>query len=147
MQIYMVGGAVRDRLLGRPVNDRDWVVVGATPEQMVAQGFTPVGRDFPVFHPQQVAALAATLRARFAKVRCMGLYIPLYGAYWGMAVVSQELDAAALAPAQVRQRLAERGVGDLQYYNPEVHPALFALPNYYRTLLAPAAVQPMRRVA
>ena len=55
--------------------------------------------------------------------------------------------AAALAPAQVRQRLAERGVGDLQYYNPEVHPALFALPNYYRTLLAPAAVQPMRRVA
>lgn len=101
----------------------------------------------PVFHPQQVAALAATLRARFAKVRCMGLYIPLYGAYWGMAVVSQELDAAALTPAQVRQRLAERGVGDLQYYNPEVHPALFALPNYYRTLLAPAAVQPMRRVA
>ena len=53
MQIYMVGGAVRDRLLGRPVNDHDWVVVGATPEQMVAQGYLPVGRDFPVFlHPQ-----------------------------------------------------------------------------------------------
>jgi tRNA nucleotidyltransferase/poly(A) polymerase len=48
MQIYMVGGAVRDRLLGRPVNDHDWVVVGATPEQMLALGYLPVGRDFPV---------------------------------------------------------------------------------------------------
>ena len=52
MQIYMVGGAVRDRLLGLPVQDHDWVVVGATPEQMVAQGYLPVGKDFPVFlHP------------------------------------------------------------------------------------------------
>ena len=65
MQIYMVGGAVRDRLLGRPVNDHDWVVVGATPEQMVAQGYLPVGRDFPVFlHPQtrEEYALARTER-------------------------------------------------------------------------------------
>ena len=53
MQIYMVGGAVRDALLGRPVNDHDWVVVGATPEQMLAGGYLPVGRDFPVFlHPE-----------------------------------------------------------------------------------------------
>ncbi len=65
MKIYMVGGAVRDKLLGRPVNDRDWVVVGATPEQMVAQGFIPVGRDFPVFlHPEthEEYALARTER-------------------------------------------------------------------------------------
>ena len=65
MQIYMVGGAVRDKLLGRPVNDRDWVVVGATPEQMLAQGFLPVGRDFPVFlHPEsrEEYALARTER-------------------------------------------------------------------------------------
>ncbi len=65
MQIYMVGGAVRDRLLGRPVNDRDWVVVGATPEQMEAHGFVPVGRDFPVFlHPDthEEYALARTER-------------------------------------------------------------------------------------
>ena len=65
MQIYMVGGAVRDRLLGRPVSDRDWVVVGATPEQMVAQGYLPVGRDFPVFlHPKtrEEYALARTER-------------------------------------------------------------------------------------
>ncbi|WP_028080966.1 multifunctional CCA addition/repair protein [Solimonas soli] len=46
---YLVGGAVRDRLLGLPVKERDWVVVGATPEAMVAAGFRPVGKDFPVF--------------------------------------------------------------------------------------------------
>lgn len=64
MQIYMVGGAVRDKLLGRPVNDRDWVVVGATPEQMLAQGYLPVGRDFPSLHPEtrEEYALARTER-------------------------------------------------------------------------------------
>ena len=65
MQIYMVGGAVRDRLLGLPVQDHDWVVVGATPEQMVARGYLPVGKDFPVFlHPdtREEYALARTER-------------------------------------------------------------------------------------
>ncbi len=65
MKIYRVGGAVRDRLLGRPVQDIDWVVVGATPEAMTAQGFKPVGSDFPVFlHPEtkQEYALARTER-------------------------------------------------------------------------------------
>ncbi len=65
MQIYMVGGAVRDALLGLPVQDHDWVVVGGTPEAMAEQGFLPVGRDFPVFlHPQthEEYALARTER-------------------------------------------------------------------------------------
>jgi tRNA nucleotidyltransferase (CCA-adding enzyme) len=65
MQIYMVGGAVRDRLLGLPVQDHDWVVVGATPQEMVRRGFVPVGRDFPVFlHPEthEEYALARTER-------------------------------------------------------------------------------------
>ena len=65
MQIYTVGGAVRDTLLGLPVKDRDYVVVGATPEQMVALGYTPVGKDFPVFlHPKtrEEYALARTER-------------------------------------------------------------------------------------
>ncbi len=65
MKTYCVGGAVRDELLGLPVKDRDWVVVGATPEQLVAQGYTPVGRDFPVFlHPEtrEEHALARTER-------------------------------------------------------------------------------------
>jgi tRNA nucleotidyltransferase (CCA-adding enzyme) len=52
MQIYMVGGAVRDALLGLPVKDRDWVAVGATPQELVDLGYLPVGKDFPVFlHP------------------------------------------------------------------------------------------------
>ncbi|OGB27702.1 MAG: multifunctional CCA tRNA nucleotidyl transferase/2'3'-cyclic phosphodiesterase/2'nucleotidase/phosphatase [Burkholderiales bacterium RIFCSPLOWO2_02_FULL_57_36] len=65
MNIYIVGGAVRDRLLGLPVQDRDYVVVGATPDEMIARGFTPVGKDFPVFlHPltHEEYALARTER-------------------------------------------------------------------------------------
>jgi tRNA nucleotidyltransferase (CCA-adding enzyme) len=65
MKAYVVGGAVRDQLMGAPANDRDWVVVGATPEEMIAAGYTPVGRDFPVFlHPQthEEYALARTER-------------------------------------------------------------------------------------
>ncbi|MCD2516844.1 multifunctional CCA tRNA nucleotidyl transferase/2'3'-cyclic phosphodiesterase/2'nucleotidase/phosphatase [Massilia sp. G4R7] len=65
MRSYVVGGAVRDALLGRPVSDHDHVVVGATPEQMLARGFRPVGKDFPVFlHPQtqEEYALARTER-------------------------------------------------------------------------------------
>lgn len=65
MEIFVVGGAVRDALMGLPVNDRDWVVVGSTPETMAAQGYLPVGKDFPVFlHPQsrEEYALARTER-------------------------------------------------------------------------------------
>jgi len=65
MQTYLVGGAVRDALLGMPDADRDWVVVGSTPEAMVAAGFTPVGKDFPVFlhpHTREEHALARTER-------------------------------------------------------------------------------------
>lgn len=65
MNIYLVGGAVRDELLGLPVKERDYVVVGATPEEMVAKGFKPVGKDFPVFlHPSthEEYALARTER-------------------------------------------------------------------------------------
>ena len=65
MQRYLVGGAVRDRLLGRPCGDRDWVIVGATPEQLIEQGFVPVGRDFPVFLDpltREECALARTER-------------------------------------------------------------------------------------
>jgi tRNA nucleotidyltransferase (CCA-adding enzyme) len=66
MKVYCVGGAVRDELLGLPVKDRDWVVVGATPEELSAQGYKPVGKDFPVFlHPKthEEYALARTERS------------------------------------------------------------------------------------
>ncbi|QLG89680.1 multifunctional CCA addition/repair protein [Chitinibacter bivalviorum] len=65
MQIYRVGGAVRDQLLGLPIKDIDWVVVGATAEQMLSQGYQAVGKDFPVFlhpHTHQEYALARTER-------------------------------------------------------------------------------------
>ncbi|MGH8553716.1 MAG: multifunctional CCA addition/repair protein, partial [Methylococcales bacterium] len=63
MRTFLVGGAVRDELLGLPVTERDWVVVGETPESLVEKGFKPVGKDFPVFlHPQsrEEYALART---------------------------------------------------------------------------------------
>jgi len=65
MEIFVVGGAVRDALMGLPVSDRDWVVVGSTPEAMAAQGYLPVGKDFPVFlhpHSREEYALARTER-------------------------------------------------------------------------------------
>jgi tRNA nucleotidyltransferase (CCA-adding enzyme) len=65
MEKYLVGGAVRDQLLGYPVKERDWVVVGETPESMIKKGFRPVGKDFPVFlHPEshEEYALARTER-------------------------------------------------------------------------------------
>ena len=65
MEIYLVGGAVRDELLGLPVKERDWVVVGATPDDLLRRGFRPVGKDFPVFlHPDthEEYALARTER-------------------------------------------------------------------------------------
>lgn len=65
MKIYLVGGSVRDNLLALPVKDKDWVVVGSTPEEMLSLGFQPVGKDFPVFlHPKtrEEYALARTER-------------------------------------------------------------------------------------
>ena len=65
MKTYLVGGAVRDKRLGLPVSDRDWCVVGSTPDEMLALGYKPVGRDFPVFlHPEsgEEYALARTER-------------------------------------------------------------------------------------
>jgi len=65
MKVYAVGGAVRDRLLGRPAGDRDWVVVGSTAEAMEAMGFRRVGRDFPVFlHPETHEEYALARRER-----------------------------------------------------------------------------------
>ena len=77
MKIYAVGGAVRDELLGLPVKDRDYVVVGATPEDMTRLGYKPVGKDFPVFlHPRRTRnmpwrAPSARRRAATRASRCM----------------------------------------------------------------------------
>ena len=63
METYLVGGSVRDQLLGLPIKDRDWVVVGSSPKDMIDKGFQTVGKDFPVFlHPKthEEYALART---------------------------------------------------------------------------------------
>ena len=65
MEVYLVGGAVRDELMGRPVHERDWVVVGGSPEALISAGYQPVGKGFPVFlHPttHEEYALARTER-------------------------------------------------------------------------------------
>ena len=65
MRVFLVGGAVRDKLLGLPVKEQDWVVVGASPEEMIEQGFRPVGKNFPVFlHPQTKEEYALARRER-----------------------------------------------------------------------------------
>jgi tRNA nucleotidyltransferase (CCA-adding enzyme) len=77
LKVYCVGGAVRDRLLGLPVQDHDWVVVGSTPEEMEARGFKPVGSDFPVFlHPDthEEYALARTERKTAAGYKGFNIY-------------------------------------------------------------------------
>lgn len=91
----------------------------------------------PIFEPDQVRDIVAQLRRVFSQVHCFGLYIPLYGTYWGFAVASDRLRPTAIAPETVHARAA--ALPDLQYYNADVHHALFALPNYYRTLVAPTS--------
>ena len=65
----------------------------------------------------------------------MGLYVPLYGAYWGLAVASDELDPCALDESEVARRIAQRGLDRLEHYNEATHRGLFALPNFYRRLV------------
>lgn len=89
----------------------------------------------PFHEPERVRGLAAQLTGLFSQVHCYGLHVPLYGAYWAFAVVSDLLLPTALNAAQVRWRMEERGIQGLHYYNPDVHGALFALPNYYRSLV------------
>ena len=89
----------------------------------------------PVFHPTQVRSLLGHLNERFACVSPYGLYIPLYGAYWGLAVASDTLHPRALTVESVQQRIDARRITRLQHYNAEVHGALFALPTYYRAML------------
>jgi spermidine synthase len=89
----------------------------------------------PFSHGERVRATLANLREVFPLVTTYFVHIPLYGSIWGFACASTSLDPRAIAPEEVERRLAARGVGDLQYYNGEVHRALFALPNYIRELV------------
>ena len=90
----------------------------------------------PFSHPERVRQTLANLREVFRVVAPYFVHIPLYGSIWGFACASDSLDPRLLEPAEIDRRLAARGVGDLQYYNGETHRAVFALPNYVRSLVA-----------
>ena len=90
----------------------------------------------PFSHPDRVRATMANLRQVFARVTPYFVHIPLYGSIWGFAIASDALDPKAVTPEEIDARLARRGVGDLQYYNGEIHRAVFALPNYVRKLVS-----------
>jgi spermidine synthase len=90
----------------------------------------------PFSHPARVRETLGNLRQVFRVVAPYFVHIPLYGSIWGFACASDTLDPRTLDPAEADRRIAARGVGDLQYYNGEVHRAAFALPNYVRALVA-----------
>jgi len=90
----------------------------------------------PVAHPERIRSGIAALRAAFARVTPYLTSIPLYGGLWMMACCSESLDPHALDAAAVDARLRERGIGDLQYYNGDMHRAGLALPNFVRALVA-----------
>ena len=106
LEVYAVGGAIRDALLGLPVQDRDYVVVGATPEDLEARGFRAVGKDFPVFlHPRTQAeyALARTERKTAAGYKGFSVY------YAPDVKLEDDLIRRDLTINAMAQRVAEDG--------------------------------------
>lgn len=89
----------------------------------------------PLYRPDLVGKLLDVVSSVFTIVRPLGLYIPLYGAYWGLCCASDTLDPLTLDAEAAEHRLAERGIRDLRYYNGDTHRGLFALPNFYRELV------------
>ncbi len=89
----------------------------------------------PVAHPELIRQTLTGLRSAFAIVTPYLVSVPLYGGLWMMACCSATLDPRRLSAPEVDRRVAQRGIGDLRYYNGEMHRALFALPNFYRRLL------------
>ena len=90
----------------------------------------------PVAHPARVRSTLANLRSAFAVVAPYLTSVPLYGGLWMMACCSPMLDPRNMKALEVERRIAQRGIGDLQYYNGDTHRAAFALPNFVRTLVA-----------
>ena len=89
----------------------------------------------PIFRPDVVSMLYQRLKKNFTIVAPMGLYIPLYGAYWSFAVCSESLDPRHADAAQIDSIISSTGLTDLSYYNPATHQGLFALPGYFQKLL------------
>ena len=103
---------------------------------MSANGALTVHLGSPFSHGARVRSTLDNLRQVFRRVAPYFVHIPLYGSIWGFACASDEIDPRTLAAAGVEEVIARRGLKDLQYYNGDVHGALFAQPNYIRALLS-----------
>ena len=114
-----------------------------TPEfyRACAARLTPLGAltlhvASPVAHPDRIRQTLVGLRSAFAIVTPYLVSVPLYGGLWMMACCSAALDPRKMGSVEVDRRLAQRGIGDLAYYNGEMHRAALALPNFVRALVA-----------
>lgn len=109
---------------------------------MTADALVSLHLGSPYQHAERIGALLAGLRASFATVRALGAFVPLYGSLWLMAVASDRLDPLAPDTATLAQRLAQRGIDELRYYDARVHAALFAAPLTARDKLDRSLIEP-----
>jgi spermidine synthase len=91
----------------------------------------------PLWHAERVAGLLAALRGVFRHVRPLAAHVPLYGAWWMMAIASDATDPGMLPALQIANRVTQRRIGELKHYDAQLHPALFALPLAWRERFAP----------
>ncbi len=103
--------------------------------RLTTQGMLVMHLGSPFYHPQRYRDTLHKLAAAFPLVRPYSVFIPLYGAEWGMAVASMAADPLALTGSTVKQRIEHRGLQSCNYYNEQTHQALFAIPNYLRDLM------------
>lgn len=118
-------------------------------ERLAPGGALTLHLGSPVYGADTVAKNAANLRQVFRHVAPLSLFIPLYGSLWCLAVASDTLDPRRFSSQAVGQRMTERGIAGLQYYNAALHGALFALPTFVQDLVGetPAALETPRRAA
>lgn len=109
---------------------------GLAKRAMTANGALTLHVGSPFSHPGRVRSTLSNLRQVFKRVTPYFVYIPVYGSIWGFACASDVLDPRTVTATQADAILAKRGVKDLRYYNGDTHQAVFALPNYIRTLVA-----------
>ncbi|MFZ6759903.1 polyamine aminopropyltransferase [Undibacterium sp. Ji50W] len=107
----------------------------ACAQRLTAQGMLVLHLGSPFYHPERFSDTLAKLHTAFAQIHPYTVFIPLYGALWGMAIASKELNPQAILASTVNQRIKHRGLPLLKYYNADVHQALFALPNYVKDLM------------
>ena len=109
---------------------------GLAKRAMTANGALTLHVGSPFAHPDRVRSTLSNLRQVFKRVTPYFVHIPIYGSIWGFACASDVLDPREVPAKEVDAILAKRGVADLRYYNGDTHQAVFALPNYIRSLVA-----------